>query len=375
MKSILKTVFVVVWTLVFVQCNKPAGTVVSQNNDSVIGNESEALVNFVEKTSNYVNSDYMPALIGVDDIEGVTGVLVIDIRDTSDYINGHINGAVNKKVSELYNYLLTEVDASAFTKIVIAGYDGMSEGYIVSLFRIIGFGNIYALKYGMSSCSVDLAKNYWLKNISGKFQDKLETKYQVLEGQNAYPKIVTGKNSTFEIAKARVNSLLSDSMDVVVSIDEVVANPEKYVVIAYVDSAVYAIGHIPGAINFETRKSLISTAKLKQLPVDKSLVLYCYSGQTSLQAIAYLRLLGYNAYNIAYGSNAFMYSLMKSNDAIGRWFNPAEHIVNVSLVNGKLPFAEIKTDENNTISETNISEPKKTVPVKKVAKTSKGGGC
>jgi rhodanese-related sulfurtransferase len=40
---------------------------------------------------------------------------------------------------------------------------------------------------------------------------------------------------------------------------------------------------------------------LAELPKDKKIIVYCYSGQTASQTTAILRLLGYEAYNMAFG--------------------------------------------------------------------------
>jgi rhodanese-related sulfurtransferase len=38
-----------------------------------------------------------------------------------------------------------------------------------------------------------------------------------------------------------------------------------------------------------------------QLPTDKTIIVYCYTGQTASQTTAILRLLGYDAYNLSGG--------------------------------------------------------------------------
>ena len=38
-----------------------------------------------------------------------------------------------------------------------------------------------------------------------------------------------------------------------------------------------------------------------EIPTDKPVVVYCYSGQTSSQTMAILRLLGYEAYSLSGG--------------------------------------------------------------------------
>ncbi|PKP52846.1 MAG: hypothetical protein CVT92_07150 [Bacteroidetes bacterium HGW-Bacteroidetes-1] len=52
---------------------------------------------------------------------------------------------------------------------------------------------------------------------------------------------------------------------------------------------------------------------LKTLPTDKPLALYCYTGQTSSYLAAYLRLLGYDAKSVLYGTNGMIYDIMVQN--------------------------------------------------------------
>jgi rhodanese-related sulfurtransferase len=62
----------------------------------------------------------------------------------------------------------------------------------------------------------------------------------------------------------------------------------------------YALGHVPGAANVNI-KTMFTPAELAKLPADKQIVGYCYSGQSCSQAVAGLRMLGYDAYNMSFG--------------------------------------------------------------------------
>lgn len=41
--------------------------------------------------------------------------------------------------------------------------------------------------------------------------------------------------------------------------------------------------------------------------IDKSVVIYCYTGQTSAFTTAYLRILGYDAKSLLFGTNGMFY--------------------------------------------------------------------
>ncbi len=52
------------------------------------------------------------------------------------------------------------------------------------------------------------------------------------------------------------------------------------------------------------------SADLKTLPTDKTIVVYCYTGQTSANLAAYLRVLGYDAKSLKFGTNTMIYNTM-----------------------------------------------------------------
>ena len=70
------------------------------------------------------------------------------------------------------------------------------------------------------------------------------------------------------------------------------------------------IGHIEGAYQFTPNTSLQKAQMLELLPTDQKIAVYCRTGQTSAQVVAYLRLLGYDAYSLLYGVNGFAYGII-----------------------------------------------------------------
>ena len=72
-------------------------------------------------------------------------------------------------------------------------------------------------------------------------------------------------------------------------------------------AADFASGYIAGSINV-TPKDLFTAAELAKLPKNKPIVVACYSGQNSAQAVAPLRMLGYDAYSLLYGVSAWGYN-------------------------------------------------------------------
>ncbi len=62
----------------------------------------------------------------------------------------------------------------------------------------------------------------------------------------------------------------------------------------------YALSHVPGAVNIGV-KTLFTADGLAQIPMDKDIVVYCYTGQTSSQVTSALNMLGYKAKSMLFG--------------------------------------------------------------------------
>jgi rhodanese-related sulfurtransferase len=336
-------------------------------------NETDLLHNFVDKSGNIINSEEAPFLISADDVFSNLGrYLVLDIRDTAEYEDGHIDGALLVAPKSLIDFLDKTVNASVYEKIVITCHTGQTASYFSTLLHLIGYNNVYALKFGMSGWSKKIVPNKILDNLSNKYAGILSKDSVLAKKQYDFPEIKSGENGAYSIMISRVKAVADEGFaKAKINIDTLMKDPNKYFIINYWELNQYNKGHLPGAVQFEPKKSLARNEKLKYLPTDKSIVVYCLSGQTSASVVAYLRVLGYNAYTLSFGSNSFMHDFVSSfND---KAFNPSRDIADYPLVNGKNPSLQ----SNAT---TKSSEPAKTekvpavVPVKKKQKSS-GGGC
>jgi len=66
----------------------------------------------------------------------------------------------------------------------------------------------------------------------------------------------------------------------------------------------FAEGHIPGSIHIMTQ-DMFKPESLKQLPKNKKIILVCSTGQIQNLPIVGLRMLGYDAYTMAFGYAAW----------------------------------------------------------------------
>lgn len=90
------------------------------------------------------------------------------------------------------------------------------------------------------------------------------------------------------------------------------ANLEYYTVIDIRSLSAYENGHIPGAFQFTPYASLGLGQMLDNLPTDMPLVVYGWRGMFSSHVVAYLNMLGYEAYNLNFGANTLFHSSLVS---------------------------------------------------------------
>ena len=114
------------------------------------------------------------------------------------------------------------------------------------------------------------------------------------------------------------------------SATDVVASPENYFINNYFSEADYlGFGHIKGA--YRINPLLVGDGQVNFLDPDKTVITYCYTGQTSAAITAYLRVIGYDAKSLLFGMN----KLYNSNSAwaSNKW--SAGMSKNLPIVTGK----------------------------------------
>ena len=88
---------------------------------------------------------------------------------------------------------------------------------------------------------------------------------------------------------------------------------DNYYIANYWGEADYTkYGSIPGAMQYTPKTSIQLDADLKTLPTDKTVVVYCWTGQTSANMAVYLRTIGYDAKTLKFGANGMIYDDLES---------------------------------------------------------------
>jgi rhodanese-related sulfurtransferase len=331
--------------------------------------EIEALLRFIDNSGDYINKSDVPNLVSAEDVfSNLNRYFVIDIRNKQDYIDGHISGAAHVEPHNLMTFLEEKVAASVYDKLVIVCSNGQASAYVTGVLRLIGYSNAYSMSFGMSSWNSSIDK--WSSKISSKYISQLERKTNPVEGMHDYPPINTGETCGAEISDARGWTLLNTPFQKLkISADRAFKELDKFYIIAYMSKEMYDVGHIPGAYNYIPHQDIRKETLLNTIPANNQKILvYDYTGQTSGFLVAYLRLLGYNAFTMPMGMNSFMYNTLSIRNANA--FKAADIVNDFPLVKGENPTDKEFEKELNSAS-TSV-KPKKIVQRKK---KEVAGGC
>ena len=299
------------------------------NKPVTIGTETTLLLKDLKENGDYVNSKVFPSLIKASIVNESLGknILIVDLRSPKQFAEGHIKGAVNKKFEEVPSYFETGIKPFEYEKIIVVSEDGQISSYATCLLRLMGYGNVYSMRWGMSAWNNKYAQEGWLKGLSGKYETNLENAVNERPSLLGMPELKTGLLTGDEIGTARFRKLFVEGTgDILISADDVFSNPKKYYIINLDRKDKYEDGHIPGSVRYKPEGTLGYTDEMASIPVDKPVVVYCATGHNSGFATAYLRLLGYDAHTLKYGNNGFMYDKMVKQRSALSWlpFTTAE---------------------------------------------------
>jgi rhodanese-related sulfurtransferase len=309
--------------LFFTACfHKAQPAKVTPNNE-----ETAILLNFLEENGDQVNGPNLPSLISADNLFQLLDdpdFLIIDLRPKPEYASGFIPNAVNVSPSDILDYFENQIEPETFERIVLTCPNGSLSGYVNGVLLLLGYDNVSTLRFGLSSWNMDIARQYWLSGISDTLEGKLETNPSPQKTTGTLPFIATGEKNGHDILKQRAREILNVTLkDVEMDLNKVLENPEKWHLVGYWPENMFNQGHIKGSFHYEPKISLHSQQEIATLPVDKPIVLYCYSGHHTAFVAPFLRLLGYEAYNLSYGSNGFIHSTMSEDPSPTRSFSEA----------------------------------------------------
>jgi rhodanese-related sulfurtransferase len=288
-----------------------AATSCSDDEDPI--NEAQVLAEYLESADggDYANTA-MGAYVtaeGVKTLMATGGVYIVDIRAAADYAGGHIEGAVNVSAADVLAHL-DGMDVSGYDKVAIVCYSGQTAAWLNNILRISGYDNAYSMKWGMTSWNAEFDK--WSGKTSNMYATQFTTDAYPMGEAGNLPSLSTGQTEGKAIMDARIDVVLAEGFGAAaITAADVYANPDNYYIVNYWSDAHYSDpGHIEGAMQYTPKASIGLDTYLKTLPTDKTIVVYCYTGQTSANLASYLRVMGYDAKSLKFGANSMIYDEM-----------------------------------------------------------------
>lgn len=225
---------------------------------------------------------------------------ILDIRSTTDFAAGHIEGAKNIAFKDI----LTEGSTASKPALIVC-YTGQTACYATALMRMYGFKHTQALKWGMSGWNANTAGSWNGKIGSHEADGHTNWSYIGAPSNNVFgdPVISTLSTNGSAILKSRVEVTVEAGFKTVQGTD-VLNNPNNYFINNYFSEADYSgFGHIDGAHRILPLTLADNSYKGLDPTPGAKIVSYCYTGQTSAIVTACLNVLGYNAYSLTFGMN------------------------------------------------------------------------
>lgn len=248
----------------------------------------------------------------VNEADGtVADFYVMDIRSATDYAAGHIKGAVNTTLGDI---VAAAGNAGGKTPLVVC-YTGQTAGHATVALRLSGYPTAKVLKWGMSGWNNEFAGK-WLANsgaengIQGVGHANWTLPADIAaDADYDDPVFTSTETEGAALLAERVAAMTSGGFNGVAAAD-VLANPANYFINNYwalEDTEKY--GHITGAhrINVLT----LANGEINNLDPDKTVVTYCWTGQTSSMVTAYLKVLGFDSKSLKFGVNNMIYTSLE----------------------------------------------------------------
>jgi len=305
--------------------------------------ETQVLLNFFENERDYFHKGgsfiITAQALRLNLLTKPQSQYLIDIRSPEAFAKGHIRGSNHVDFADVYNHV-KQLKASSYENIVLICFAGQASAYAVSLLRAAGYANAVSLKWGISSWAAVFAQESWLKNLSNmRAGEFVQTPSPPKNPPGQLPRITTGKTKPGEILEARLNKLFAEGFRPAMIGHCCLFNnwycDGNYYVVNYWPTELYQkIGHVPGAVNYPPEKQPFkSSTHLLTLSTKFPNVLYCFTGQTSAYASGYLRILGYDARSLLFGTNGIVYDRMRDGK-VPNTFIPETEIMNYDYVSG-----------------------------------------
>ncbi|MGC9334812.1 MAG: rhodanese-like domain-containing protein [Anaerolineae bacterium] len=227
---------------------------------------------------------------------------IISIRSAEHYAAGHVPGAVNMSVKEMFT-LENLATIPPDRQVVVYCYTGQSAGQATAALNMLGY-DAYSLHFGMSSWTTDAevyASRFDPEKHANDF--RVETEPNEATGSYDLPEPLGADAAAAALAYFSGGPRTIAAADLFDNLNDGDADNDPYIM-SVRTAEHYALGHVPGAVNYPLGE-LFAEDTLATIPPDRQLVVYCYTGQSAGQATAALNMLGYEAYSLVFGMSAW----------------------------------------------------------------------
>ncbi len=228
---------------------------------------------------------------------------IVSVRSQEDYEKGHISGAHWVNAKEFFkqeNLDLLPMDK----QIVVYCYTGQTASQIVSVLNMMGY-DAANLLFGFGSWAMDAdAGSKWFDETKSGFDYPVDTGPGI-----EHPIVYELPTPLGDTVQAAADAYFSNGTKNI-AVDALYDNlndgdtSNDPFILSVRSAEDYAKGHIPGSIQIDVAELFIE-ANLTRLPTDQQIVVYCYTGQTASQVTSVLNTLGYDAYNMLFGMQAW----------------------------------------------------------------------
>ncbi|MBT0664176.1 rhodanese-like domain-containing protein [Geobacter pelophilus] len=304
-RSLKTSVFALLTALSLCSMAMAAASGATQPKQQAVSSDKSVLDEVLPASNAYFNRfPFMRAEDVFDKIvtAGDQSFLLVSVQSPDEYARGHVPGAINIPLPELANEQSLK-RLSRDKKLVFTCDNGHRSMAAALFLGQLGY-ETYAMSMGLS---------YWNGPESG-----IASPYPGSAGypvstvtattqESHVPPVIAGNNTNGQEAIIeRTRAVLANERNLFIDRKEVYDKAVKggdkgYLLVSLQRPGDYAKGHVPGAINIPA-SDIAKLESLRKLPRDKKIVLICYVGHWGGSAALFLRQLGYEAYDMRFGT-------------------------------------------------------------------------
>ncbi|UFS71903.1 rhodanese-like domain-containing protein [Geomonas sp. RF6] len=232
--------------------------------------------------------------------EGDSTYFLVSLQPRTEFAKGHVPGAVNLPFEEITERSVLKL-LPRDRKIVFTCDDGHRSM----------MASLYFNQLGYSATAMPMGLSHWNRTesaapLTGSARYPVSTEKADVAVGKAVPAVSSNAGKGNELIAERTRGVLTSRRKLFMNQNEVYEEAAKdggkgIFLVSIQRPEDYAKGHVPGAINVPFTE-LASKKSLSKLPTDRKIVVVCYIGHIAAAATLFLNQLGYEAYDLRFGT-------------------------------------------------------------------------